>query len=437
MSIFGAMYTGVTGMAANSQTLGIISDNIANVNTVGYKETAGRFSTLVTEPSTRTRYTSGGVQSMPRTMIDRQGLLQTSASPTDLAISGDGFFVVDTTTNPQSLDNEHLFTRAGSFRTDMNGFLVNDAGLYLVGWPVASDGSLPLNPDLNSLNPINVGQLTGTAEPSTAIRLKANLQASEVAHAGAYAAGDLTTGAVAPHFERSMPVYDAQGGVRVLTLSLLKTGANTWQGEIHGAPSDLDTAVHPNGLIASGSLIFGADGSLDPASTLPSTLNTTWTPTAGLGSQSIALNYGTPGGADGFTQFDSPSTLISSTIDGAVFSGVGSVEVDKAGSVTAIFSNGVRREIATIPLATFPNPNGLGSRSGNAYVRSADSGPVSLSIPGTSGAGDIAANALEGSTVDLAEQFTNLITTQRAYSANSRVISTANEMLDDVIRIIR
>lgn len=438
MSIFGAMYTGVNGMQANSQALGIISDNIANVNTVGYKGTAAAFSTLVTEPATHTTYTSGGVQSIPRPLVDKQGLLQSSDSPTDLAISGNGFFVVDTTTNPASPDNAHMFTRAGSFRTDAQGFLVNDAGLYLTGWPVASNGTVPTNTaDLASLKPINVNQLTGTAEPTTTIGLKANLQASQAAYTGSYAVGDMASGTVAPQFERTLQVYDSQGGVHSLTMAMTKTAANTWQTEVYGSTSELDTTAHPNGLVASGTMVFNPDGSLNAASTLPSNLNLTWNAGMGIGTQPVKLNYGTPGQPDGFTQFDSPSNLVSSTIDGAVFSGVGSVEVDKGGQVTAIFSNGVRRAVAQIPLATFPNPNGLSAQSGNAYTQTGTSGQISLSPAGTGGSGNIASSTLESSNVDLAQQFTDLITTQRAYSANSRVITTANEMLDDVIRIIR
>ncbi len=441
MSIFGAMYTGVTGMAANSQALGIISDNIANANTVGYKETSAQFATLVAQPATQTRYTTGGVQSLPRAMVDQQGLLQSAASPTDLGISGNGFFVVNTQSDSTAGGGTTMFTRAGSFRPDSDGYLVNSAGYYLMGWPTGADGSLPPNvTNLSSLVPIDVSSLTGTAEPTSSIALKANLQSTQTAldtTATPYAAGDMASGALEPQFANNIQVYDSQGGTHDLTMGFVKTGANTWNVEIYGGAGELDTTAQPNGLVASGTLVFGADGTLQSSSTLPSTLNVTWGASSGLGSQSIKLNYGSAGHTDGITQYASPSSVISSTIDGAVFGGISSVEVGKDGAVTAIFENGARRQVATIPLATFVNPNGLQAQSGNAYVVTAESGALSLQQPGSGGAGTIQSSSLESSTVDLAQEFANLITTQRAYSANSRVITTANDMLDDVIRIIR
>jgi flagellar hook protein FlgE len=436
------MYTGVTGMAANSQALGIISDNIANANTVGYKETSSQFATLVAQPATQTRYTTGGVQSLPRAMVDQQGLLQSAASPTDLGISGNGFFVVNTQSDPTAGGGgTTMFTRAGSFRPDSDGYLVNSAGYYLMGWPTGADGSLPPNvTNLTSLVPIDVSSLTGTAEPTSSIALKANLQSTQTAldtTATPYTAGDMASGALEPQFTNNIQVYDSQGGTHDLTMGFVKTGANTWNVEIYGGAGELDTTAQPNGLVASGTLVFGADGTLQSSSTLPSTLNVTWGASSGLGSQSIKLNYGSAGRTDGITQYASPSSVISSTIDGAVFGGISSVEVGKDGAVTAIFQNGARRQVATIPLATFVNPNGLQAQSGNAYVVTGQSGALSLQQPGNGGAGTIQSSALESSTVDLAQEFANLITTQRAYSANSRVITTANDMLDDVIRIIR
>lgn len=441
MSIFGAMYTGVAGLAANSQAMGMISDNITNVNTVGYKGTTARFSTLVTEPARENYYVPGGVRALAGAMVDRQGLLQSAEAPTDLAISGNGFFVVNTTTDPATTQADHLFTRAGSFRTDAGGYLRNTAGYYLMGWPIGTDGALPTNrTDLTALEPINVGRLTGTAEETTKVALTANLQASQPAYAGPYAPATfgIVTGDVTPHFERSVEIYDSQGGTRSLTFGYVKTGPNTWAAEVYADPADVDIAAHPSGLIASGTLAFDSDGTLaaSPPTTLPRTLNITWAADSGLGTQSIAFDYGSAGRPNGFTQYDSPSTLISSTVDGAVFGSPTSVDVDQDGVVTAVFGNGVRRPIFKMPLATFRNPNGLEARPGNAYAPSNASGALSLLDAGTGGAGQVAANALEGSTVDLAEEFTNMITVQRAYSASSRIITTANEMLDDVMRIV-
>ena len=158
MSIYGAMFSGVSGLAAQSQALGMISDNISNVNTVGYKATKARFSTLVTSSATANSYSPGGVRSSPQMMIDKQGLLQSSDSPMDIAISGDGFFIVSDSTAPGSGD-AYSYTRAGSFTPDSAGNLRNSAGFFLQGWRLDPDGNLAagVNPNvLSSLETVNI-----------------------------------------------------------------------------------------------------------------------------------------------------------------------------------------------------------------------------------------------------------------------------------------
>ncbi|MFQ6016752.1 MAG: flagellar hook-basal body complex protein, partial [Kiloniellaceae bacterium] len=183
MSIFGAMFSGVTGLDAQSQALGMIADNISNVNTIGYKGTSARFATLVTQQASRTNYTPGGVQSTPFHAIDRQGLLQSSGSRTDIAIAGQGFFVVNEAAQP-GLGNEYLFTRAGSFNPDENGNLVNTGGYYLQGWPL-TNGALPSNTSvLTSVQTVNISNLAGTARATQNVNLALNLPSTAPAAAG-------------------------------------------------------------------------------------------------------------------------------------------------------------------------------------------------------------------------------------------------------------
>ena len=182
MSIFGAMFSGVTGLSANSQALGMIADNISNVNTIGYKSVAARFSTLVTQQAS-SKYTPGGVQASPLQHVDRQGLLQSSSSNTDIAIAGAGFFVVNQTA--ASGNGQFLFTRAGSFDTDQNGDLVNTAGYYLQGWPLINGTTLPSNTStLSSVQTVNVANLAGTATPTSSVTLVLNLPSTAPAAAG-------------------------------------------------------------------------------------------------------------------------------------------------------------------------------------------------------------------------------------------------------------
>ena len=446
MSLYGALFSGVSGLAAQSQAMGMISDNIANVYTIGYKKTQAQFKTLVTQSATSTTYSPGGVQSRPSQLIDQQGLLQASASDSDLALAGDGFFVVNSLANPTPIDGEYLFTRAGSFTPDENGNLRNAAGLYLQGWPIDATGNIPSNrSDLSQLETVNINGLTGTAAASTTVSFSANLQASQTINAAVvgatYAVGDLATDTVTPDFERTIQIFDSQGGSRSLTFSFLKDNtANDWLVEVFVEPAaDTDLGTHPNGLIASGTMAFNTDGTLDLGGTTAGLLNLaiTWDPAIGVDPSAIAVDFGTDATADGMTQYDSASLLESSSTDGSVFGALDSIVFSEEGVVTAVFKNGTRRNINQLPVAVFTNPNGLGNRTGNAYIATTESGALSLNEAGVGGAGLVAPSALEASTVDLAEEFTNMIITQRAYSASGKIITTADEMLDELIRIKR
>ena len=181
MSLNSAMLAGVSGLAANSAALAAISQNIANVNTVGYKRTAGEFQTLVnSQTKSGGGYSAGGVAANTRSFVSQEGQLQRTTESTDLAVNGQGFFV--TTTQPEgvSATDTRLFTRAGAFRVDKLGYLKNSAGLYLQGWPVDSNGDISTDPsDLSRLRSINIGSVGGTAEPTTRVQINANLRSTQ------------------------------------------------------------------------------------------------------------------------------------------------------------------------------------------------------------------------------------------------------------------
>lgn len=434
MSLYGALMSGVAGLDANSNALGIASANIANVNTVAYKAGQNQFSTLLASTAGSGDISSAGVISHSVQNVTQQGLLSSTASPTDLAISGNGFFVVS-----QKADDAtaQLYTRAGDFHPDANGDLRNGSGNYLLGWPLDANGNIPT--DRNAMTSINVNNLSGKAEATTTMNLQANLQASTAA-VSSYTPGDMAAGNVTPSFQRTMSVYDSQGGSQPLQVSYVKTGANTWAYEVsyQGDSANL-TGANP---IATGTMQFNSDGTLATADTSAATptgsINVTipWdSTTSGLAPQTISLNMGTVGSSDGLTQYDSPSTLVSSSVDGALFGSLSGMKIDSDGYVTAQFSNGLSQKIFKLPVATFTNPDGLNAVSGNAYSVSPDSGTAILGEANTGGVGSIQANALEGSTVDLANEFTNLITTQRAYSASARIVTTASEMLDQLLQM--
>jgi flagellar hook protein FlgE len=433
MSLTGAMMIGVTGLNANSKALSIASSNIANVNTVGYQAGQNNFSTLLAAPMGSGDISSQGVISIGTQNVTQQGLLQTTQSPTDLGINGNGFFVVNQLSDGSG---RTLYTRAGNFTPDSNGDLKNAAGFYLMGWPVDINGNIPT--DRNDMSPVNVAGLSGKAQATTEMTVQANLQASTAVKA--YTTGQMASGAVTPDFTRTINVYDSQGGAQPLGISFVKTGANTWAYEVsyQGAGTNI-TGTNP---IATGTMTFNSDGTLANAdgSATPATgmINVTvpWNPaTSGLQPQALSLNMGTVGSSDGLTQFDSPSALVNSSVNGALFGNLTGVNSDPNGFVTAQFSNGLVQKIYKLPMATFSNPNGLAAVSGNAYAVTNESGNAIVGEANTGGAGSISSSSLESSTVDLAGEFTNLITTQRAYSASARIITTADQMLQRLDQI--
>jgi flagellar hook protein FlgE len=432
MSLYSALYAGVSGLNAQASALATVADNITNVNTVGYKGVAAEFSTLVTDGRLKSSYSAGGVNAAPQALISKQGLLQAASSTTDIGIDGAGFFVV----RPSATSDTIAFTRAGSFRPDPQGYLRNASGYYLQGWPLDQNGNFVNTGNLDSLQPIKTNGLTGTAQPTANVDLRINLQSTATTYTGAYAAGDLASGAVTPQFSRSVDLYDAQGGAHRVTFSFVKTAANTWQGEIYATPPGDVTAA--GGVLASGEIAFNPDGSLDLAGSDPAffaNLSPTWT--NGAGSQPIALGLGSQDGLDGLTQSSQESALLNSSVDGGLLGTVASVEISDTGRVTAVFENGTTRDIYQLPLATFQNPDGLTRLSGNAYVGSQQSGTVAINLPGSLGSGAIAGSTLEASNVDLAQEFSNMIRFQRAYSASSKIITTVDEMLQEVSNLKR
>jgi len=490
MSINSALLAGVSGLTANAAALAAISQNIANVNTVGYKRTASEFSTVVNSQTQGNGYSAGGVLANTRNFISQAGQLQRTTSATDLGISGQGFFV--TTEQAEGLDSTdaRLFTRAGAFRVDNFGYLKNTAGLYLQGWPVDSEGVILTDPsDLSRLTSINVGSVGGTAEATTRAQLNANLKSSQAVSAEATAAAafaanpadpaaagrydtatnsmaqyDAETGAgVKPDFELTIPVSDSKGGQRTIALSFLKsTTPNQWYAEMRAVPaSDVITgAPLADGQLRTGLVAFTQDGRLDVdamtalgtaalftdvnAASLTFGASNGAVPAAGaikwatdLGIDDQVVTFDLNASAGGLSQYDSDSVVQAIVTNGTAFGNLSNIEIDESGFVTAIFDNGVTRKIAQVALATFTSPDALTAANANAYRVSQGSGTFNLKAPGSGGAGLIGASQLESSTVDLSAEFTGLITTQRAYSASSKIITTADEMLAELISIKR
>ncbi|PZO49160.1 MAG: flagellar hook protein FlgE [Alphaproteobacteria bacterium] len=435
MSIYTALRAGVSGLTANSSALAVISDNIANVNTVGYKRSGVDFSALVNAQNSNTTYNAGGVLPLTRQQISLQGSLEQSRSTTDLAISGDGFFIVSPNNQQLSNGGSVLFTRAGSFTIDADGYMVNAQGLFLQGWPVASDGSVTTSPtSLSAIEAVNISGVGGLAEPTENVAINANLNSDQTPFTGTYTAGDMATGTVTPHFESSLEVFDSLGAPRTIAFGFLKTGPNTWQVESYARPNtNITGGGVSGGLLASGTLTFNTDGTVaGTTGTIGAAFSIPWATSTGASAQPITLDLET-----GMTQFAKSFGVTSVTADGVPPGDLVGLVLEGDGMLTAQFSNGRARALYQIPLATFLNPNGLAADQGGAFRTTLESGLYNINSANAGGAGRIVSGALEASNVDLAAEFTNLITTQRAYSAASRIITTADEMLEELLMIKR
>ncbi|MBV9995083.1 MAG: flagellar hook protein FlgE [Caulobacteraceae bacterium] len=473
MSFNSAMLAGVSGLKANSSALAAIGQDISNVNTIGYKQTQVAFETLVNGGTgENSSYSAGGVLTANQQLVAQQGSMTETNSATDLAITGQGLFVTNTQAAvPGVANGQVLFTRAGSFTPDAQGYLKNTANLYLMGWPADAQGNINTSgTNISSLGPINVNSVAGTVAPTTQADIDANLNASQPVSAAAAAFGgpggyDPATNSmtanstnpatgVQPDFTIQIPISDSLGGQLNLQLDLLKSSTpNQWYAEIQAVPASdvVSGAGLAPGQIAAGIIAFNPDGTINTgATTLPGAVSlgasaagapgagaANWAASLGVAAQSINLNIGGASGLGNLTQLATASAVGQVTTDGTPFSKLSAISINDAGIVSATFANGTTRNIAQVALATFPNVDGLTAVSGNAYMASTASGGYALKTAGAGGAGTLTSSALESSTVDLSAEFANLIISQNAYSASSKVITTANEMMQALMNVMR
>ncbi|PZU93882.1 MAG: flagellar hook protein FlgE [Chelatococcus sp.] len=418
MSVYGIMRTGVSGMAAQANKLGAVSDNIANVNTVGYKRASVEFSSLISEGN-HSQYNSGGVETTTRYAISDEGLIMGTTSQTDLAIKGNGFFVVS------DAGGTPYMTRAGSFVPDGNYDLVNAAGFYLMGYPIQNGQTSVVANSLDGLERVNIANVSYAASPTTSGTIKGVLNSN----ATVVPAADLPSANAATSTyssKASIVTYDSLGNKVMLDVYMAKTGT---------APDAWEATVFNQAAASAGGFPYSAA----PLATLPMTFNATGQLTTVPATLSVAIPGGSTAVIDlgGISQVATGETALQMEVDGNAPSAVDSVEFADDGTVYAVFENGERLATYRIPLATVPSVDQLTPLSGNIYAVSAMSGEVIVGFPETGSFGSIRAGALEQSNVDLASELTNMIEAQRSYTANSKVFQTGSEILDVLVNLKR
>jgi flagellar hook protein FlgE len=419
MSLSGALSSAISALSAQSQALAVISDNIANSQTTGYKTNSALFESLVTSSSSASSYSSGGVTSSARSNISTQGLLTTTTNSTDIAIQGNGFFQVTTSLTGGST----LYTRNGTFSIDSSGYLVND-GSYLLGWRTDASGAVVGSSSSDTLVPIDtsIAATSGSATATTTIA--ANLPADA---------------AIAATFTSSMSVYDSLGTANTVQVTWTKTAENSWSASFGNPTLSSDSTKTTGATSGSIAVVFNSDGSL--ASATPATIGISgWTD--GAAASTITMNLGTAGKTDGLSQYASGATtpavdVTSISSDGLPYGKLSSVAVGDNGVVNATYSNGQTIAIYKIPVATFTAPDGLQAKSNGLYAATTDSGNAVVQASGTNGAGTIYGSELEASTTDTNTEFSSMISAQQAYSAASQVITAVNKMFDTLISAVR
>ncbi|RMH41769.1 MAG: flagellar hook protein FlgE [Alphaproteobacteria bacterium] len=433
MSISSAFVTGVSGLQANARAVGTTAENIANANTVGYRR---GFTQMVT--TTASSGQESGVLSVKAVdeidMANPGGLISTS-SPTDLAISGAGFFVVSVNPN-ETVETNYMLTRAGSFLPDESGNLVNPAGYYLAGYRFGIDGTIG-EVDRNSfgqMTTVNIGDISQSAAATTAVEAKGNLPAQET--------GLATPGAP---FITTSEIFTALGESQRIGVSWQPTSnLNEWDLTIrdqNGADlGRVTVSFNDSGTLAGAPKAYSNVTSLATAPAAFSFDTATGVATLTLDNgttpQVLDLKVGTPNSFDGVTQF---SGDFSQTFDrdGSNTGNLVRTEIDEDGILYGVFDNGQRQPLFEIPVALVDNPNGLIEEKGNAYSLTGESGGFFAMQANSGGAGGINSGALEGSNVDIAQELTELIKTQRAYTTNAKVVTTADDMMEETTRLKR
>jgi flagellar hook protein FlgE len=415
--MFTSLSTALSALSATSTAIDVVGNNLANLNTIGFKTSDVSFHDLLTQSMGADSQTQVGFGvGPPTTQFEfTQGALQTTAGPLDVAIEGDGFFIVQTTEG--AID----FTRAGNFQINSQGFLTTATGDHVQGWAL-TNGVLNTNAPISD---IQVPASSGAAPIATTnFSLDLNLDAAAA------------TGSADATFSTSIQVYDSLGNAHAVTTTFTKdpTAPGQWNYSISVPDADVS---NPPATPLTGSLTFDSNGQLTtPAATDPSPQFQVQGLADGASDLSMSWNLYN-GTTPTITQFAQASAVSGVNQNGAASAQLVSVGLSNGGTIVAQYSNGQQSSIGQLAMATVRNPQSLIAEGDNNYGISAQTSLPAVGIPGTGGRGTVTAGAIESSNVDIAQEFTNLIVFQRSYEANAKVVTTVDTLSQDTINLIQ
>ena len=427
MGVLSSLYTGVTGINANGTALGIISDNIANANTIGFKTSRAEFSDVIAKSL---KGNLGGDQIGRGTslagvkQIFAQGNITQTDRLTDLAITGDGFFVLD--------GEGRAYSRNGSFNFNKEGALVNSDGLTVMGFAADKNGEIT-----TKLKEVKVSRNIIDAERTQEITMSMNLDIrDEISQTGFTIEDPDKTS----NYSTGVTVYDSSGNSHIITVYFTKTGDNQWSWNATAKGEDITGGEKGKAVIgANGTLAFNQEGKL-----LRSELgSSSWAFNKGaLPDQQIAFDFGNAiesGGTGliGSTQYGSENAIYSHSQDGFSAGTVAGLSFNDDGILSALYTNGVTQNLSQIAIAKFQNNEGLFKAGRNLFKESRTSGQPNIGQPNNGGRGKIFSKTIESSTTDIATEFISLIQMQRAFQASARTMTASDELMQEVLNMRR
>jgi flagellar hook protein FlgE len=412
-----AFSNALSGLSANALAIDVVSGNMANINTTGYKDQTVSFQDLISQNlgGLASDAQVGGNAVTQTTRQFTQGSIQTTSQPYDAAIQGSGFFVLQTSAGQQ------VYSRAGNFTVDSSGQLLASNGQHVQGWNAVA-GALNTSGGITNITlPVN-----GLQPPIATANFSAsaNLNASAV------------VGSSDGTFSSPVQVVDAQGAQHVLTITYTETSANNWTYAVTIPSSELAAGVGTTTKVASGSLVFDGTGHLTTPAAKASPITLAVTGLAdGAADMNLNWNLYDTSGVASLTSFSQTSSNLSSTQDGVLAAQVTGTSIGANGTIQASYSNGTSVTVAQLALASVLNPDSMQDLGNGSFGITQATATPTIGLPGTGPRGEVSGGSLESSTVDIATEMTNLLTYERGYQANSKVVTVEDEILQSTIAL--